>query len=105
MHGDYPNKVLIMYAVDYSAINPKYSHGNSKRLEKTEKTYYRTLKSVLLTVKERKNEAPAKVYGDIMAGTNMKKQAVQVPRDMEQVKNAQRAAREVTKISKDKRIS
>ena len=53
--------------------------------------------------KERKDEAPAKVYGDIMeaAGTNMKKQAVQVPRDLEQIRNAQRAAREVTKISHD----
>ncbi|EFX60896.1 hypothetical protein DAPPUDRAFT_275060 [Daphnia pulex] len=92
-----------MYAGDYSAVNPKYSHGNSKRLEKTEKPYYRISKSVLLTAKERKDEAPAKVYGDIMeaAGTNMKKQAVLVPRDLEQVRNAQRAAREVTKISKD----
>jgi hypothetical protein len=41
--------------------------------------------SIPYLAKERKDEAPAKVYGDIMeaAGTNMKKQAVRVPRDLE----------------------
>ncbi len=38
MHDDYPNKVLVIYEGDYSAVNPKYSHGNSKLLEKKRKT-------------------------------------------------------------------
>jgi hypothetical protein len=38
----------------------------------------------LKTAKERKEDQPAEVYGDMIAnvGPNMKKQAVQAPRDI-----------------------
>ncbi len=83
-HQDYPNHVLVLYEGDERVINPQYSHGNAKRREKIEKPFYKTTPSVLKTAKERKEDQPAEVYGDMIAnvGPNMKKQAVQAPRDI-----------------------
>ncbi|KAI9553792.1 hypothetical protein GHT06_019056 [Daphnia sinensis] len=40
-------------ACDDSVVNSKYSHGNARKLEKTETTFYRTATSVLISAKER----------------------------------------------------
>ena len=89
---DYRTQILVVYEGDPSVINPKYSHGNAKREEKTQKPYIRTLKSVLDTAKEREDEQPTEVYLDLIkkVGENMKKQAVHAPRDLKQIENAQR---------------
>ena len=99
----YPNKVLVIYEGDASAINPTYSHGNARKEEKIRKTYYRTAKSVILSAKKRENEQPSEVYGDMIekAGLNMKKQAIHAPRDLKQIFNAQSAARRSKKLSHD----
>ncbi len=60
-HPDYPNEILILYDGNASVVNPKYSHGNSKKKEKKEKPYFRTAPSVIQTAKERLNEAPSKM--------------------------------------------
>ncbi|KZS02877.1 Uncharacterized protein APZ42_034537 [Daphnia magna] len=63
-HPDYPNQILLIYAGDDSVINPKYSHGNARKLEKKiEKAFYRTAASVLITGKERPKDPPAQVNG------------------------------------------
>ncbi|XP_045032501.1 uncharacterized protein LOC123466305 isoform X5 [Daphnia magna] len=88
---------------DDSVINPKYSHGNARKLEKTEKAFYRTAASVPITAKERPKDPPAQVHGDLIesAGSHIKIQAVDASRDLEQVRNAQRLAREKNHISHD----
>ncbi|XP_045032498.1 uncharacterized protein LOC123466305 isoform X2 [Daphnia magna] len=102
-HPDYPNQILLIYAGDDSVINPKYSHGNARKLEKTEKAFYRTAASVPITAKERPKDPPAQVHGDLIesAGSHIKIQAVDASRDLEQVRNAQRLAREKNHISHD----
>lgn len=103
MHEDYPNQVLVIYDGDEKVVNKNYSHGNSTHKEKTEKPYFRTAPSVLETAKARPNEPPSKVHGDIMdaAPVAIKIQAVEASRDIEQVRNCQRFARERTLISHD----
>ncbi|KZS06791.1 Uncharacterized protein APZ42_029635 [Daphnia magna] len=107
-HKEYPNEVLVNYEGNASCFNKEYSHGYAKRPEKTEKPLYRTTQSVLTTAKERKDDPPSQVYGDIIEGVgkNMKKkQAVQAPRNLQQVKNAQKAARRATTLSHDAQYS
>ena len=100
MHEDYPNQVLVIYDGDEKMVK---SHGNATRKEKTDKRYFRTAPSVLETAKARPNEPPSKVHGNILdaAPVAMKIQAVEASRDIEQVKNYQRFARETTLISHD----
>ena len=103
IHEDYPNQVLVIYDGDESVVNKKYSNGNATHKEKTDKPYFRTAPSVLETAKARPNEPPSKVHDDIIgaAPLQMKIQAVEASRDIEQVRNCQRFARETTLISHD----
>ncbi|KZR97448.1 Uncharacterized protein APZ42_007671 [Daphnia magna] len=96
MHSDYPNQVLVVYEGNFSVVNPTYAPGNAKREEKTQKPFFRTAKSVLETAKEREGDQSTEVYLDMIKffGDNMKKQAVQAPRDLKQIEYAQRNTRE-----------
>ncbi|KAK4021240.1 hypothetical protein OUZ56_003159 [Daphnia magna] len=83
-HPDYPNQILLIYAGDDSVINPKNSHGNVRKLEKTEKLFYRTAASVPITAKERPKDPPAQVHGDLIesAGSHIKIKAMDASRDL-----------------------
>ncbi len=74
-------------------------HMAISRDKKKQNQYFWTAYSVFTMPKEWEDELSAKVYGEIMkaVGPNMKKQSGQVPRHLERVRNAERAAGEVTK--------
>lgn len=96
-------QVLVMYDGDDAAVNPKYCHGNAEKPGKTENPFYPTTPSVKAIVKQRQNEAPAKMHGDLIdaAGPGIRVQVVQASRDIQQIQNFQRLARQKTKISHD----
>ena len=89
------------YSGNDSVVNWEYCHGNATTIEQTDKPFHRTAPSVLKQSAERKNERPMKVYGDLLesAGPNLKSQSVTAPRNLEQIKNAQKYARNKSKIS------
>lgn len=99
----FPNEILICYDGDASAINPKYSHGNAKHRNKVEKPYFRTVPSVIIEAKERRDEPPSSVHTDLVrtAPSNVKQQTVEASRDMEQIRNAQKAARRTERLTQD----
>jgi hypothetical protein len=91
----------VRYVGDENVINWEYCHGNATTIEQRSKPFFRTAKSVLSEAVERKNDRPIKVYGDLIeaAGKNMKSQAVLAPRNLNQIQNAQKNARDGSKIS------
>jgi hypothetical protein len=101
IHSGYPCQVLVRYVGDENVINWEYCHGNATTIEQRSKPFFRTAKSVLSEAVERKNDRPIKVYGDLIeaAGKNMKSQAVLAPRNLNQIQNAQKNARDGSKIS------
>ena len=84
------------YLGDERVADVEYCHGNAKTIEQTSKPYIKTAKSVLSEAAARKNDTPIKVYGDLIeaAGENMKRQAVLAPRNLKQIENAQKNARD-----------
>ncbi len=103
MHPDYPNEVVIIYNGDVSAVNPDYINGNAKSEQKLSQTFFLTVPSILIEAKERKDEPPAKVHLDIIknAPQEMIKQASEASRNIQQIHNAQKAARRAEMISQD----
>ncbi|KAK4015244.1 hypothetical protein OUZ56_030227 [Daphnia magna] len=102
----YPSQVFCKMMALPLNPTPPISFENEElrwKLEKTEKAFYRTAASVLITAKERPKDPPAQVHGDLIesAGSHIKMQAVDASRDLEQVRNAQRLAREKNRISHD----
>ena len=102
-HPDYSDVILVIYSGDVSVVNEKYYHGNAKTKEKMEKPFFPTVPSVLIESKERKQEPPAKVHNDIVkaAPQDMQIQATEATREIEQVRNCQKAARRADMISQD----
>lgn len=103
MYPNIPNEVLIIYGGDKNVINKGYFHGNAKKPEKVEKPYFRTVPSVIASAKERKEDAPSKIHLENVnsVNQNMKSQAVEASRDVEQIRNAQKVARRAERISHD----
>lgn len=58
---------------------------------------------MLAEAEERKTEPPAKVHVDLISSVSpdMKLQAVEAPRNIEQIRNAQKIARSSDLITKD----
>jgi len=92
-HPLFPNRVLIIYSGD-EKVAVTLSHGNSKSKSKVESDFLMTRKSSRDEMKKRRGYA-SNIYTELIleAPKDLNSHVVIAPRDMEQVRNAQRSAR------------
>lgn len=92
--------MLIWYEGDDSVV-VDFCHGNSKGKDK--KVFHRSAPSLLTAIKSDKENPPLKVYSEIIlaAPAQLERHIVDAPRNLQQVRNAQKSVRIAESLSSD----
>ena len=95
----YEKQILVWYQGDDSVV-VDFSHGNAKD---PEKEFHRTAPSVLSQMKTSKEKLPVQVFTDLVlaAPRELERHITDAPRNIQQIRNAQKYARKAERLSLD----
>lgn len=97
--SQYEKQILVWYQGDDSVV-VDFSHGNAKD---PDKEFHRTAPSVLSQMKSVKEKLPVQVFTELVlaAPRELERHITDAPRNIQQIRNAQKSARKTERLSLD----